>query len=198
MTQSAQVLEAAFDAGWELRRVGLTLLTGGLIVACLGLMRWGWVRRAERQSDVSPLPPVPAIPGADDGDNGDEGRAVRADGRYLGATRSGDWLDRVVVHGLGVPSKAHLVVSDAGMWIVREGAPDIFVTAGSVTCVRHDRAGAGRVYEADGVLVVAWNHDGTPIDLALRVPDAMAADSVRSAIELASNSSSTTIPGDSA
>lgn len=193
MMQVVQILEAVPGADWQPERLALTLLTGVLILACLALMRWGWVGRARRQSDISPLPPVPAVP-AGDAHRG----AVRADGRYLGATRSGDWLDRVVVHGLGVVSQADLVVADSGVWIVRHGAPSVFVASGDIAGVRHDRAGAGKVFEADGVLVISWNHDGTPIDLALRIPDAAAAEAARSAIDLAARSSSTTISGDTA
>jgi len=181
VTQLVQVVAAAPVTDWP-QRLALTLLMGVLIIAVLGLMRWGWVRRAGRQSDVAPLPAAPPAPtGAD----AQVPAPVWAEGRYLGATRSGDWLDRIVVHGLGVPSKAHLVASGQGLWILRDGAPDLFVAAGDVAGVRHDRASAGRVLELEGVLLVTWNHGGTLIDLGLRVPDAVAAESLRAAIEAA-------------
>jgi len=196
VTQSAQILEAASGAGWQPQRLVLTLLTALLIVASLGLMRWGWAGRARRQSDILPLPPVPPVPAGGTGHS--DQPVTRATGRYLGATRAGEWLDRVVVHGLGVPSNAHIVVTGTGTWILRDGAPDLFISAGELGGVRHDRAGAGRVFEADGVLVITWNHGGTAIDLVLRIPDASASESVRSAIALASHSSSITTPGDNA
>ncbi len=192
MTQLVQVVSAASVTDWP-QRLALTLLMGVLVVTVLGLMRWGWVRRAGRQSDVAPLPAMPPAPAVVDGQ---VGAPVSAKGRYLGATRSGDWLDRIVVHGLGVPSKAHLVASGQGLWILRDGAPDLFIAASDVAGVRHDRASAGRVLEADGVLLITWNHGGTLIDIGVRVPDAAVAESVRSAIELAADISSTTNQGD--
>lgn len=177
--QLAHVVVAASVTDWP-QRLALTLLTVVLVVAVLGLMRWGWVRRARRQTDVRPLPAVPPVPVVGDLHGT---VSVSGVGRYLGATRSGDWLDRIVVHGLGVPSKARVVVSAKGVWIGREGAPDLFITASDVVDVRHGRAIAGRVVEADGVLLITWNHGGTLIDLGLRVPDAVSAESLRSAIE---------------
>jgi hypothetical protein len=152
-------------------RAALTVLVVALLLLVLALMRWGWVRRGRRQSDVPPLPPVPALPATPD-----------VPARYLGATRSGDWLDRVVVHGLGVPSAARVTVTSAGVWIVRDGAPDLFVAADHVVGVRHDRGAAGRVLEQDGVLVITWRHGDQPLDLGLRVRDALAAESVRAAV----------------
>lgn len=180
MTQLVQVA-AAPVTDWP-QRLALTVLMGILVITVLGLMRWGWVRRAGRQSDVAPLPAAPPAPAVADEH---VGAPVWAKGRYLGATRTGDWLDRIVVHGLGVPSKARLVASEQGLWILRDGAPDLFIAAGDVAGVRHDRAGGGRVLEADGVLLITWNHGGTLIDIGLRVPDAVAAECLRSAIEAA-------------
>jgi len=68
------------------------------------------------------------------------------------------------------------------VWIVRDGAPDLFVEAGRVAGVRHDRGAAGRVLEKDGVLVITWRHGDQPIDLGLRVRDAVAAEAVRAAV----------------
>ena len=53
------------------------------------------------------LPAVPADPGPPVGDP--------IDGRYLASTTAGDWLDRVVVHGLGVPSRAQVLVTRTGV-----------------------------------------------------------------------------------
>lgn len=176
------ILASAPVTNWP-ERVGLTVLVVALLLVVLALMRRGWVRRGRRQSDIAPLPPVPALPAASDRDPG-AGDAPTSDvpARYLGATRSGDWLDRVVVHGLGVPSAARVTVAAAGVWIVRDGAPDIFVAADEVSGVRHDRGAAGRVLEKDGVLVITWRHAGSPIDLGLRVRDAVAAEAVRAAV----------------
>lgn len=155
-------------------RIVLTLGVVALIGVVLVLMRWGWVRRGRRQSDIAALPPVPELPAAPGMG------AVPA--RYLGATRAGDWLDRVVVNGLGVPSAAQVTVDPEGVWVLRSGAPDIFVASGEVVGVRHDRGIAGRVFESDGVLVITWRHGDQLVDLGLRVREPLAAESLRAAI----------------
>lgn len=163
--------------------MSLTLLVVAGLMVVLALMRWGWVRRGRRQTDISPLPRVPALPMADDQDTEFGGvPVVDIRARYLGATRSGDWLDRVVVHGLGVPSAASVTVTSSGVWVVRDGAPDVFVAADQVAGVRHDRGAAGRVLEKDGVVVITWRHGDQAIDLGLRVRDAVAAESLRAAV----------------
>lgn len=212
MTPAPLVLASAPVTSWP-ERVALTLLVVALFVVVLALMRWGWVRRGSRQTDIPPLPAVPARPPASDRDT-EAGGVMTTDvpARYLGATRSGDWLDRVVVHGLGVPSAARVTVTSGGVWVVRDGAPDLFLAADQVAGVRHDRGAAGRVLEKDGVLVITWRLGDQLIDLGLRVRDAVAAESVRVGVaELTSpqrpaidqqhpttSSLSTTTPGDTA
>ena len=183
MTGVCLVLASAQVTDWP-ERIGLTLGVVALIGAVLGLMRWGWVRRGRRQIDIGPLPEVPQIPGASAGETA--GSAVEVTGvaaRYLGATRSGDWLDRIVVHGLGVPSAAEVTVRNQGVWVIRAGAPDIFAAAPDVVGARHDRGIAGRVLETDGVLVISWRHGEQVIDLGLRVRDARRAEAVRAAVD---------------
>jgi hypothetical protein len=163
-------------------RVLLTLSVLAAIAGCLALMRRGWKRRAQRQGEVAALPAVPPVPSAF---NPDDVTSVPA--RYVGASRSGDWLDRLVVHGLGVPSRAHVTVrtshpTTAGVWVLRTGAPDLFVAAAELQAVRHDRAVAGRAYENDGVVVLTWLHGGALIDVGLRVRDTDVAEQLRHAI----------------
>jgi hypothetical protein len=161
-------------------RVLLTVLVLVAVVFALVLMRRGWVARARRQFDVAALPRVPGVPAerapAD---------VTSVPARYLGANRSGDWLDRVVVHGLGAPSAAQVSVRClgplAGVWVVREGAPDIYVPAAQVRGARHDRAGAGRATESDALVVIEWSHESVPLELVLRIRDADRAEHVRAA-----------------
>jgi len=181
-------------------RVLLSMCVLAAIVSCLALMRKGWKRRGARQSDVAALPSVPPIPGSIDPRD-----VTSVPARYLGASRSGDWLDRVVVHGLGVPSEAHVTVrppaatataTAAGVWVLRRGAPDVYVAAAELHGVRHDRAVAGRAYERDGVLVLTWLHGGALIDLGLRVRDSDVAEQLRRAVvALAPLSSAPSTPG---
>ncbi len=197
MTDLQQALASAPVTQWP-QRLALTLVVIAMIAAVLGLMRWGWVRRARSQADLAPLPAVPEPP--------DPMTCVVVDARYLGGTRSGDWLDRVVVHGLGVPSQARVLVTSAAVWILRSGAPDLYLVSSEVAGARHDRGIAGRAYESDGVVIISWSHQGQLIDLGLRVRDAASAESLRAAVSAMSDLSiehgatalSSTTPGDPA
>jgi hypothetical protein len=166
---------------------GRLLLTAAVVVAivgCLLLMRWGWVRRARRQHDIADLPAVPDLP-----DEQLASDVSEVDARYIGSNRAGDWLDRVVVHGLGVPSTAVVSVRGvggagvSGVWIGRRGAPDIFVPGDDVRGARHDRGAAGQAFEADGVLVVTWVVDQVVLELGLRVRNPAQAERLRAAID---------------
>lgn len=174
VTFDLAVLASARVTDWP-ERIALTVAVLASIVAVLALMRWGWVSRRRRQGDVAALPDVPALPAI--------AHKGPVSARFLGATRSGDWLDRVVARGLGVPSAAQVTVSLQGIWVMRTGAPNIFVAADEVAGVRHDRGIAGRVVEQDGVLIIAWRHAGQHLDLGLRVRDTDAAEGLRTTIE---------------
>lgn len=171
---TARRLLATSVTDWPERLLLVALLVVALL-AVLGMMRAGWVRRGRRQGDIAPLPEVPQTPTA-------EALLAAAPARYLGTTRAGDWLDRVVVHGLGTPSAAEVTVGTGGVWCRRTGAPDLFVPAAQLSGARHDRGMAGRVYEAGGVLVVTWRHAGVDLDTGLRVRDAEAAERLRTAV----------------
>ncbi|MCZ3386208.1 MAG: hypothetical protein LH630_04415 [Actinomycetia bacterium] len=174
VTFDLAVLASAQVTDWP-ERIALTVAVLASIVAVLALMRWGWVSRRRRQGDVAALPDVPALPAI--------AHKGPVSARFLGATRSGDWLDRVVARGLGVPSAAQVTVSLQGIWVMRTGAPNVFVAADEVAGVRHDRGIAGRVVEQDGVLVITWRHAGQHLDLGLRVRDTDAAEGLRTTIE---------------
>jgi len=152
--QSAQV------TNWPLRLllVGATLL---VILGLLALMRWGWKGRERRQLDISrplPLPPHNATFDID------------IPGVYIGAARAGDWLDRIVVHGLGVRSRAALNIGEQGVWIERVHANSFFVPADEITRVRIDRGVAGTVRSKDSVIVVTFALGTTLVDFGFR-PD---------------------------
>lgn len=165
------LLASAPVTNWP-ERLLLTGLVALAVVAVLALMRLGWVRRGRRQQDIAPLPPVPPLP--------EQGLALSAvQSRYLGTTRGDDWLDRVVVRGLGVPSAAQVSVGAEGLWCLRTGAPDLFIPAGQLVDARHDRGHAGKVYEGGGVLVLRWRHEGVTLETGLRVRDAAVAEDLR-------------------
>ncbi|MDD2817494.1 MAG: hypothetical protein PHN51_01700 [Candidatus Nanopelagicales bacterium] len=152
--QSAQV------TNWPLRLllVAATLL---VIAGLLALMRWGWKGRERRQIDVSRPLPVPPH---------DATFVIDIPGVYIGAARAGDWLDRIVVHGLGVRSRAALNIGERGLWVERVHANSFFVPADEINRVRIDRGIAGTVRSKDSVIVVTFALGTTLVDFGFR-PD---------------------------
>ncbi len=160
----------AARAGWV---VGL-----GLFVALVyWLMREGWKWRGTLQSDLPELPtrPSPAttlngggkppLPGMPD----NLGAAkLSMSGRYHGSTTAGQWLDRIVAHGLGTRSRVQLTLTDAGLDVVRPGASDFFVPAGALREAVLGKGIAGKVLAEGGLLLVTWEHGGKLIDSGFR------------------------------
>lgn len=138
---------------------------GFLLVVPLvfGLMWRGWRSRGRRQVDVTQ--PADAPPAAGLGTV----LVEPVEGVYVSTVRAGEWLDRVVVHGLGVRSDAVLHAGTAGLWFSRTGARDLFVPAVDVLAVRVETGIAGKYTVGDGLLVVRWRtgpgEDATPTEL---------------------------------
>jgi len=182
----------AASGDWP-QRLLLTAIVVVAIGACLALMRLGWLRRGERQLDIEPMPAVPDVPRPFHPSD-----VTDIEARYIGANRSGDWLDRVVVHGLGAPSSALVTVRagspahPGGVWVTRAGAPDVFVSAKHVVGVRHDQGAAARAFERDGVLILTWRHGDAMVDIGLRVRDTDAAERLRRGIAQLTTIDSTT------
>lgn len=128
-------------------------------------MRHGWLTRARRTAGLVPtLPPVPDAPGPASTD------AVAA--VYVSSTVAGDWLDRVVAHGLGVRSPATVHVHADGVLVARTGAPDVWVPAGTLRAVTTTTGQAGKFVGRDELVVLTWVPDptmGTALDTALQV-----------------------------
>ncbi|MFF3565528.1 hypothetical protein ACFYXS_36385 [Streptomyces sp. NPDC002574] len=152
---SAQVTDWSSRIGWV---VGLLLF----IALVYWLMRQGWKWRGTLQGDVPALPTAPEEQG--------EPRPVllTMDGRYHGSTTAGQWLDRIVAHGLGVRSRAELTLTDRGVDVVRTGAPDFFIPAGALRGARLDKGIAGKVLTEGGLLVITWAHGDREIDSGFR------------------------------
>ncbi|GAA1011377.1 membrane protein [Streptomyces sp. F-3] len=149
---SAPVTDWAARIGWV---VGLLLF----VALVYWLMREGWKWRGTLQGDLPPLPAAPEPSG--------EARLTMS-GRYHGSTTAGQWLDRIVAHGLGTRSRAELTLTDAGLHVVRPGATDFFVPAGALRGARLDKAIAGKVLTEGGLLVVTWAHGDRLIDSGFR------------------------------
>lgn len=146
--------------GWS---VGLLLV----IALVYWLMRQGWNWRRTLQSGLPPLPAVPAGAGT---------TILEASGRYHGSTTAGNWLDRVVAHGLGTRSRADLTLGTDGLLVRRPGDVDFWIPAAQLTGARTDSGIAGKVVPA-GLLVVTWVHEGIALDSGFRAdhPDEHAA-----------------------
>ncbi|MFI1867085.1 PH-like domain-containing protein [Streptomyces jumonjinensis] len=150
--KSAEVTDWAARIGWV---VGLLLF----IALVYWLMRQGWKWRGALQSGLPALPAAPERAGT--------ARQVMT-GRYHGSTTAGQWLDRIVAHGLGVRSRAELTLTDAGVEVVRPGASDFFIPQAALREARLDKGIAGKVLAEGGLLIVTWEHGGTLIDSGFR------------------------------
>ncbi|MEU6070927.1 MULTISPECIES: PH-like domain-containing protein [Streptomyces] len=150
--KSAEVTDWAARAGWL---VGLALF----VALVYWLMREGWKWRGTLQGDIPELPSAPD----------DLGPArLSMSGRYHGSTTAGQWLDRIVAHGLGTRSRAELTLTDAGLDVVRPGAADFFVPVAALREARLDKGIAGKVLTEGGLLVVTWAHGDRLIDSGFR------------------------------
>ncbi|MFC5663182.1 hypothetical protein ACFP3U_09325 [Kitasatospora misakiensis] len=129
--------------GWT---VGLLLIIGLIY----WLMRQGWNWRRTLQSGIPPLPAVPDRAGR---------TILEGSGRYHGTTTAGNWLDRVVAHGLGTRSRADLTLGEHGLLVRRPGDVDFWIPAEHLTGARTDSGIAGKVVPA-GILVVTWTLPG--------------------------------------
>ncbi|AYV26748.1 hypothetical protein OHU17_28855 [Streptomyces goshikiensis] len=150
--QSAEVTDWGARISWV---VGLLVF----IAFVYWLMRQGWKWRGALQSD---LPELPAAP------SGLPEHRLALTGRYHGSTTAGQWLDRIVAHGLGLRSRVELTLTDAGLDVVRPGANDFFVPAAQLRGARLDKGIAGKVLTEGGLLVVTWAHGDKLIDSGFR------------------------------
>ena len=150
--ESAEVTDWAARIGWV---VGLALF----VALVYWLMREGWKWRGTLQSDLPELHSAPDDPGP---------ATLTMSGRYHGSTTAGQWLDRIVAHGLGTRSRAELTLSDAGLDVVRPGAENFFVPADALREARLDKGIAGKVLTEGGLLVITWKHGDRLIDSGFR------------------------------
>ncbi|MEV5175862.1 hypothetical protein AB0L10_33320 [Streptomyces flaveolus] len=168
--RSAEVTDWPARIGWL---VGLVLF----IALVYWLMREGWKWRGTLQSDMPELPARPSPTTALNGGGEpprpgmpEETGPVRLSmsGRYHGSTTAGQWLDRIVAHGLGTRSRAELTLTDAGLEVERPGATDFFVPTAALRGARLDKGIAGKVLTEGGLLVVTWAHGDRLIDSGFR------------------------------
>ncbi|ROP26811.1 hypothetical protein [Pseudokineococcus lusitanus] len=139
------------------------------------LMWWGWRRRQRRQAGVPAPLPAPADPG--------EVLLEPREGVYVSTTTEGDWLDRVVAHGLGRRSACEVGVFADGVSVARDGEDVLWVPAGTLVRVRRERGMAGKYVDREGLVVLTWSlgedapgdadgggtGGGLPVDTGLRL-----------------------------
>ncbi|QPP11107.1 hypothetical protein G4Z16_29485 [Streptomyces bathyalis] len=152
--KSQEVTDWAARIGWV---VGLLLF----VALLYWLMRQGWKWRGTLQGDL----PEPASPPAPE-ETGET--LLHAAGRYHGSTTAGQWLDRVVAHGLGTRSRAELTLTAGGVQVLRPGARDFFVPAGQLRGARLDKGIAGKVLTEGGLLVITWQLGDRRLDSGFR------------------------------
>ncbi|RNG34147.1 hypothetical protein [Streptomyces botrytidirepellens] len=150
--RSQDVTDWAARIGWV---VGLLLV----IALVYWLMREGWKWRGTLQGDLPELPEAPAAPGP---------ARLTLTGRYHGSTTAGQWLDRIVARGLGTRSRVELTLTEEGVSVVRPGAQDFFIPAGSLRGARLDKGIAGKVLAEGGLLIVTWQLGDRQIDSGFR------------------------------
>ncbi|MEU7283103.1 hypothetical protein AB0A69_30635 [Streptomyces sp. NPDC045431] len=168
--KSAEVTDWAARLGWV---AGLLLF----VAFVYWLMRQGWKWRGALQSDLPDLPGMPETPGTatlthpsptTTLNGGGKPPLLTLSGRYHGSTTAGQWLDRIVAHGLGTRSRVELTLTDAGLEVVRPGARDFFVPAEQLREARLDKGIAGKVLAEGGLLIVTWAHGEKLIDSGFR------------------------------
>ncbi len=173
LARTADYTEQASVTNWP-GRIALVLVMLALIGLALWGMRRGWRNRQRRQDWIpapAEEPPVtdelgPPVPGL-----------------FLGTSAHGDWMDRIVVHDLGVRSRAEVSWGPSGIWFDREGAHDVFVPAESVVAVRTDRGVAGTVRARDSVIVVTWSLGEATVDSGFRADDTVGHGTVLDGLE---------------
>ncbi|MFM1786611.1 MAG: hypothetical protein RL228_561 [Actinomycetota bacterium] len=122
---------------------GIMILT--IVWAIFGIRR-AWKAKEFQQQEIPVPSSVPA----------DFVATESFEGRFLGTSFANDWLKRVVVHGLGTPSRAVISVSEKGIAINLNQVREIFIPQSDIIEVRADRAIAGRAFEKDGIAVIVW------------------------------------------
>jgi len=142
---------------WPLRLL-LVALVFAVIAGILLLMRRGWRARGRRQAFL-PAPQARVQ---------EEVVFGPIHGIFLGTVIAGDWLNRVVVHGLGVRSRVEVALTASTLDVYREGAESFSIPLRDLVAVRSDRGIAGKAFERGGMAVVTWNLGGTLVESGVR------------------------------
>lgn len=126
------------------------------LLVLLGMLGW-WVRR-RRQRDI----PAPASAPAQ------FRKLVEQEALYVATTVAGDPYDRIAVHGLGLRSKARLLVGAEGV-ILALPERDYFTPADALTQVQRGTWTIDRVVEPGGLLQYSWRLGEREITTNVRI-----------------------------
>ncbi|MDI2126427.1 hypothetical protein [Yinghuangia seranimata] len=149
------------DWGGYLLWVGIFAV---LILGVYALMWRAWKKRGARQAALPAPATVPAGAPADPGTP----LLPELSGRYFGSTTAGQWLDRIVAHGLGTRSAADLTLTEKGLRVDRPAAAGFYIPAADLVGARFEKAVAGKVLPEGGLLVVTWKLGDTELDSGFR------------------------------
>lgn len=139
-----------------------TVLATVLVLAAIfALIRRGWAGRVRRQAGIAAPPALPA--GVEDLEP-----RLAVPGMYVATTETGAPLERIAAHGLGVRSRARVLVLDEGVLFERQGADALFVPAADVVAVGTSSGMVGKFVEKDGLAVLTWSLGSTVVDTGFR------------------------------
>ena len=89
--------------------------------------------------------------------------------RFAGTTSAGNWLDRVVVHGLGTPRAIEFQVFDSGLSITDGNDYSLWIPKSKISGIKTGRGLAGDVVEPDGMFLVTWALGSDSLDSGIRI-----------------------------
>jgi hypothetical protein len=139
-------------------RAVLVMVFIAVVALAVFMMRRAWLAKLAVQSEIVEPSAVPSNFVA----------VHRVEGRYLASSAASAWLTRITVHQLGVPSRAALLWSDAGVVVERPSSRSFFIPRVELVSVRADRAIAGRAFEKDGIAVLTWKLGEIFVDSGFR------------------------------
>lgn len=125
-------------------RVALTLLFLVIVGLIYFAMYKNWQGKSKRDSSMKPPLRI-----------GSKTPRVSYQGTYVATTYATDWLQRVHAHGLSLPSRAELMYFDDGIGF-ELAHTDVFIPVDTIQSVSSTNALAGKVYEAEGMIIVTW------------------------------------------
>lgn len=159
---TAGLLAVAAPSADSLRRALAVVVLALLLLGVAAAASRGWRSRAARQA----LIPAPQAPPLDLG-----AAALTVTGSYVGTTLAGQFLERVVAHGLGGPARASLAVYHRGLVLSRDGRDPVFVPAADVVGAGVSAGMSGKVVGRPELLLVRWRCGDYELDTGVRPAD---------------------------